>query len=100
MKINYDQALMDLNHRKNEIFALKKGSGKANARNEARSDERKHESRKHRNKEWWEKSNVPLSDKKLDKWLEDEIKSMKKYEAKYDERERKKKGNGRSLILR
>ena len=57
---------------------LKKGSGNANAKDEARKAERKHEFRKHRKKEWREKSNAPESGKDLDKWLEEEIKIIKK----------------------
>ena len=99
MKINYNQALIDLSNRKNEIFMLKKGSGQTNVKDEARKEERRHESRKHMKKEWREKLNVPKSVKNLNKCLIDEMKSMKKEEAKHDERERKKKRNGRSLIL-
>ena len=53
---------------------LKKGSGKNHVKDEARNEERKHESRKLRKKEQWEKSNAPKSGKNLDKWLDDDIK--------------------------
>ena len=95
MKLNYDQALIDLNNKRNENFTLKKGSRKTKVIDEARSEERKYEFRKHRKKEGWVKSNEPKADKELDKWLEDEIRSGKKDE----ERERKMNRNGRRLIL-
>ena len=82
------------------MFMLKKGSGKSNVKDEARKEERKHESRKHRKKEWRWKQNASKCVKNLDKWLADEVKCMKKEEAKCDERERKMSGNRRSSILR
>ena len=78
---------------------LKKGSGKANAKDEARKEEITHECPKHRKKEWREKSNATKFDKNLDKWLEHETKSMKKEVAQHDERKRKIKGIGRILNL-
>ena len=78
---------------------LKKGGGICNVKDEARKEERKHESRKHRKKEWREKSNASNCGKNLDEWLADKIISVKKEEAKHDERERKMNEKGRSLIL-
>ena len=78
MRIDCNQALVDLSNEKEDNFTLKKGSGKNKVKDEARSEERKHESRKHRKKEGREKSNAPRSGKILDKWLDDETKNMKK----------------------
>ena len=75
------------------MFILKKGSGKSNVKDEAMKEERKH-----RRKEWQEKSNAPKCGKNLDKWLADEIKSAKKDEEKY-ELKRIMSGKGRSLIF-
>ena len=57
---------------------LKKGSGKTKVTDEGRSEEIKHEVRKHRKKEGRVKSNAPKADNEWDKWLEDEMRSEKK----------------------
>ena len=95
MKLNYNQALIDLNNERNDFFALKKGSAKTKVTDEARSEERKYEIRKHRKKEGQTNSNAPKADEELDKWLEDEVRSGKKDE----EYERKMNGNRSRLIL-
>ena len=51
INLNYDQVLMQLKNKNNEILTLKEGSGKNKVTDEARSEERKHEFRKHIKKE-------------------------------------------------
>ena len=78
MEINCVQALIDLNNKRNDISMFKKGSGNEKMKDEARSEKRKYEFRKHKEKEGQVKSNAPKADKELDKWLEDELRSLKK----------------------
>lgn len=65
--------LIELKNRQTEIFMLKKGSGKSNVRCEARKEERRNESGRHRKKGWREKVNRTEQSKNLDKYLGDEI---------------------------
>ena len=46
-------------------------------KDEVRSEERKYGFRKCKEKEGRVKSNAPKADKELDKWLEDELRSLK-----------------------
>ena len=95
IKLNHNQALTQLKNKSNNILMLKKGSGKNEVMNEARSEERKYEVWKHRKKEGRVMSNAQKADKELGKWLEEEMKSEKKEE----ECERKFKTNGSRLTL-